>query len=491
MHTGGVRLTTRFFNYSISKGVNRNKLRETAIQYFLKNSSFKILTNSSISCITLKATLNNNIETPFKSMRSNNIDLEINSMLLKIFITNPTQSGFIPIPGRGNYNGIELTSISTFEKEIQLQQDIYKKSFCSTASIFDGICPAIIYYNKAVNATYITALQNLTSFGMSQLEQDKLNEILNVLNNPNIPMNISIIYMEMMENYDIATNVFNFVNNQLIPRDNQELYLLYSIQYEFKRLHSFGYLHGDAHFGNIMVNKNYQYFKDFVGRVIIIDFGRTTKLTQSQIQNPQTIPTETYSNYIPRNYILNNGNYDILRNSRLKYINSALIPKIQNIFNFTGSLIDLITNIMNEQDRYIYGGKAKIQSNKKIEIHTKPNIYITKNMKPKDFFSKKISNNTSEEMDANANELFEYIRLESEKMNPSDLFAVQPISKQIKNMKLDEFTDIIRNQMLFNDNKPKSKSNKSNKKTNNKTNNKTNKKTKSNKKTNNKTRSNK
>jgi hypothetical protein len=46
----------------------------------------------------------------------------------------------------------------------------------------------------------------------------------------------------MMENYEIAGDVFNFdVNNNIKPRDQNELYLLYSVQYEFKRLQKFGF----------------------------------------------------------------------------------------------------------------------------------------------------------------------------------------------------------------------------------------------------------
>ena len=476
MHTGGVRITTNFLNYTTINKIDKTKTRDMAIQYFLTNSSFKILTNSSISCITLKATLNSNKETPFKSMRSNNIDLEVKCILLKVFITNPTQSGFVTIPGRGLYNGIELTSISTFENEIKIQQDIYKKSFCSPASIFDGICPAIIFYDKAVNADYINALRNLNS--LTQPEQDKLNEILNVINtNNNVPMNISIIYMEMMENYETGDKVFQFDTNKIImPRDQNELFLLYSVQYEFKRLHSFGYLHGDAHFGNIMINKNYQYFENFVGRVIIIDFGRTTKLTPAQKQNP---PIDTYINYIPSNYLLNNSQYNDLRNSRINYINK-ISPKIQSIFNFNGSLPDLIRNIMsghitNNDDRYIYnGGKAKIRSNQKIdEILDDKNTkqqqkYMINSMEQKKFFSTKISNSNSAEMDANVDALFKYLRLESEKVK--DTVDLYPITKQIENIDVNEFTDIIRHQLVTNDDsKTKSNKTKSNKTKSNKT----------------------
>ena len=93
---GGVRLSTQFVKNTGTTD------RKTAIQFFLGNSTFRILTNNSISCITLVASLKANTPSPFKSMRSNNIQLEVRSILLKIFVTNPVlkTKGWYDIPGR-------------------------------------------------------------------------------------------------------------------------------------------------------------------------------------------------------------------------------------------------------------------------------------------------------------------------------------------------------------------------------------------------------
>ena len=78
MQFGGVSLNRELFNE-----------RSEAIHYFIQNSTFSILTNSSISCITLIATLNRDIiQSPFISMRSNNFDVDVRQILLKIFITS-------------------------------------------------------------------------------------------------------------------------------------------------------------------------------------------------------------------------------------------------------------------------------------------------------------------------------------------------------------------------------------------------------------------
>jgi serine/threonine protein kinase len=43
--------------------------------------------------------------------------------------------------------------------------------------------------------------------------------------------------------------------------------------FELWRLHNLGYLHGDAHGGNFMIDPNYRYFNGTPGRVVVIDFG--------------------------------------------------------------------------------------------------------------------------------------------------------------------------------------------------------------------------
>jgi hypothetical protein len=148
---GGVRLSSEFIKRTGTTD------RKTATQFFLVNSNFRLLTNNSVSCITLVASLKDTIPSPFKSMRSNNVQLEVRSILLKIFLTNPNLKikGWYNIPGRADYDGIEITTLVDYEKEIETQKQIYQKSFVSESSLMDAICPAIIYYNKDIKNLYL------------------------------------------------------------------------------------------------------------------------------------------------------------------------------------------------------------------------------------------------------------------------------------------------------------------------------------------------
>ena len=71
---GGIELSVKWFGQTMDE----------AITFFLENSTFRILTNSSISCITLIAKLNSGIESPFISIDSLDFAGSITSLLLKI-----------------------------------------------------------------------------------------------------------------------------------------------------------------------------------------------------------------------------------------------------------------------------------------------------------------------------------------------------------------------------------------------------------------------
>ena len=71
---GGVRIA--------SEDMNRNQ----ALSFFLNNSSFSVLTNSSISCITLLVTLNDGVNSPYRILRPVGFDQQVKKILLKVFL---------------------------------------------------------------------------------------------------------------------------------------------------------------------------------------------------------------------------------------------------------------------------------------------------------------------------------------------------------------------------------------------------------------------
>ncbi len=257
---GGVRLASGYAD------------RKQALAFFLMNSTFSVLTNNSISCITLVVSLVPGVPSPYRVLRARNFNDHVDKILLKIFITSPKDSWF-EIVGRGGYNGIEITSKEVFHNEINIQRDIYRKSFLSKVSLLEPMCPHILnYHHCGQNGSTVQTFASLN--GLNPNEQADLNKILqggSIHNNQ-----ISFIAMEFMAGYQIASDILTTY------RDNGQKekinFFLNMIQYEFQRLNMYKYKHGDAHFGNVMIHPDYDYLDGGPkGRVIIIDFGRTIK----------------------------------------------------------------------------------------------------------------------------------------------------------------------------------------------------------------------
>ena len=482
-YKGGVRINEEFL---LPSGIKPT--RNEAIETFIYNSTFSVLTNDSISCITIVATLNPNVITPFKSMRSDNLKIDIRRLLMKIFITHETQD-FQQINGRGRYNGIEITSHENFKDEIKRQRDIYKESFKSLTGMFDAICPAIIFSHESVYDKGIQKLRTLE--GMKIKEQKELNEILDAAAIPNSDRTISIIYMEMMEGFMTASNYFDnlcFFDKYSIFKTQDTtitvpklpdniLHILYFIQYEFFRLANFGYLHGDAHFSNIMINPNYNYFSNkLTGRAIIIDFGRTQKIESNEkytldngigtVTNTVTKTSyqyeDSYIEYIRENYpvmiaqhpdiLINFSVYKELENLRKIYTESIIVNNIKNVFNwghglkageFIAKLLEVTAN-----DAFVYqnpvGGKMLLQmendnNNPMLLDNTKNNLKTIN-----------IPDNKNNELNSFSKNLESEI-IKQRNMDPSYLFSLLPISNQIKNMSLDEFKTIVRDQYFNNE----------------------------------------
>lgn len=461
MMKGGVRVTTQYLTE------NPNGDRNTACNYFLSNSTFGVLTNNSISCITLVATLNNGILSPFKSMRSNNVEYLVNRLLLKIFITN-TQSGWHTILGRA-YNGIEITDYALFKDEIQKQIDIYKKSILSDDSLLDAICPAI------VNSITIMNIQRLKFYtklsGLKEDEKSQLNSILaafGVNNN-----SISIILMEYMDGFDTAYNVLQKLSNNKFRYD----YFVQIIQYEFQRLNRLGYRHGDAHLANVMINPNYQYFTRsgnplYLGRAIIIDFGRTRPLSNAESNrvrnNDVTVFQEEIINSILTPYKLTyitNTYLHSFKISRMNYLNDITIPKLRSFCNITPNTNlreYLINNIINN-NKYVYslGGNKILKrfDNNYIEMENNNfgKIYNYKNMmNNKEMINNNDNDFNQKELEKNAKNTEKVMNgfkmmIEMEDTMDKSLFPKEPIDEQLKNMTPDDFIKLFNDDFSYQD----------------------------------------
>lgn len=306
---GGIRLTTKFVAQSIQpieSGKKRSPI-DYALQFFISNSSISVFTNSSLSCITLKLILDDIIESPFLSMRSDTLEYPVKMLLLKVFVTSlhtTTNDIFehMNIPERGKNPDFLVTSFKDLETEINLQKEIYRKSFENPDSMFDAICPAIVGYKKNLDDN---ELNNITD-KLKVVVDDYVAfmHIITSVKSYNQELNkeysISYIAMELMEGYDTAFNVLSDLEKSInfknfIKYKERYKFLLKIVTYELVQFHRLGYYHGDAHLNNILINPTAKYFSDTnkqkFGKAILIDFGRTKILDKSlrrytDINNP-------------------------------------------------------------------------------------------------------------------------------------------------------------------------------------------------------------
>jgi tRNA A-37 threonylcarbamoyl transferase component Bud32 len=165
---------------------------------------------------------------------------------------------------------MNVTPSRDFLNEIRIQTEIYKKS----NSNLEAICPPIVYSNVVNNTGEKSRAQNVLSVLIKQMPDDvhkTFLEGMKILYEGNRELQLGIIVMSFAENYDTLANVMDNTHNLA-----QQIMYKYLAIYELLRLYDLGYMHGDYHTKNILINTNYKYSNEpdiYTGRCLIIDYG--------------------------------------------------------------------------------------------------------------------------------------------------------------------------------------------------------------------------
>jgi hypothetical protein len=406
--TGGVRINE---DYTRQHG---RKTREECMQYFMENATFKLLTNSSRSCITLIANYHAPLS-PFKSMRSNHLDYNVKTILVKILLTNPNnnRSWHTTKYRRGNYDGIAITPIQEFRQEIKTQVDIYRKSFVSQTSLLDPICPAVLFFQDRISnfefSKYLAYFNTYDRRTYVALRDIQLGTDL-----PGIQL--SAIYMEYMENYELVDDIFNFrikKKNGIQTREliqnptetSQEQYksFIKIIQYELFKLNQLGYHHNDAHLANIMINRQYPYFASHEtrgpilhGKVILIDFGEVQKILPN-INKYQMFLQEKFMEWVPTDLIITPEEIRQYDEYRVNYIIGVSGKYILDTFNIRNKTLPDLVEFMSNQEQFVtrIGGSVSV---------SRPKDPIYRVIDHKDTFGKKTKKTISKEEEKSGEE---------------------------------------------------------------------------------------
>lgn len=311
---GGVRTTNNYTD-------------ETAISYFFNNSTFRILGDDSVSCIPILVTLNPDkiSNSPYKIVRTNYVNKSVSQLLIKIFIWGEKPGIIEDDKIRNGY--INITTSESITTELNIQQEIYYKSFYDNSTIMEPLCPCIVFANPSklpneIKSKVLNIIKNnLIERSTDQTEQPRDNEIIERL----LHYEIAFIAMEFMNDYQPLSN---FKND---PK--YETYKIMAL-YALDKLHKYGYSHNDFHFQNVMVNPGYRYFTNdivndtkLLGRIIIIDFG--------------------LADTIPKDVDMNNNNRIKLLNEEYGILHIQNIIKIFNHFDYKHTIVqaDFVTTL--------------------------------------------------------------------------------------------------------------------------------------------------
>ena len=210
----------------------------TAFKHFIMNSTFSVFSTRETTSVILTAKLNDGIVTPYKTVRLNEFNTPVRTILIKLCSCK-------------------------INNEVYIQKDVYHKSFTNKMSYFEPVCPSIIYSSPAKLKQPFT--QQLHTLLINLLENKSQASVINRI----FEQDIYLIAMELMENYQPLSSF------QGTP--NFEKYRFMAL-YELHRLHQFGYMHNDFHFENVLIHPTYNYFSKKSGRAILFDFGYSIRV---------------------------------------------------------------------------------------------------------------------------------------------------------------------------------------------------------------------
>ena len=176
-----------------------------------------------------------------------------------------------------NPKPIETMTPEDINSEAKIQDDIFRKSY--TNNIAEPICPAILYVQNDIETDIRKNYYDWINDRLIERNPDEKlgrdHRITNILFNT---YRISIIFMEVAEGYHSLFDLWVHPQNQephiLLILQN----LLFMAMYELYQLyHKYGIVHGDIHFGNILVNPSYNSNPngESPGKALLIDFGKS------------------------------------------------------------------------------------------------------------------------------------------------------------------------------------------------------------------------
>ena len=247
-----------------------------AFNLFLNNSHINYFSNGSYGTI-FKATLRDGIVSPYESFSPHIGYTDLRTIIFKLVFLSDTKENSYEFDmtefDRSKFLIHSVTSDS-FKKETNIHVDIHAKTY----DYGEPLCPSVIF-STILEESGVSKFAEILSNRIRIYDGTGLTletilifpQIVHFVERKQINK-MGIIVMEFAENYSMLYDILNDEIKQHCI--NMSLYLLIE-------LYKLGYIHGDHHPGNILINISYEnYFYGLSGRPLIIDFGRTQLLTE-------------------------------------------------------------------------------------------------------------------------------------------------------------------------------------------------------------------
>ena len=253
-------------------GLYLNAHDKEAFEHFLQNSTSAFFRSGS-NGMTYTLTLNPGVESKYLSLDASTYSLPVRQLLVKTVFIYPLPVQLDIVSPSGSPETKNTTTIDNFYEEVNIQTDVYLK----TMQYLEPLCPAIVYAGVVYNYTdpLMQYVSNMISQNLSRETQKKLREYPG--------LGIGLIGMEVL---DQANSLHDFMNK----KDFYEGYIAKAYHTLIEFMIQTGYSHGDFHSGNFLVDSNIRnYFWGKKGKVTIIDFGYSQKLTKDKYNEIKTL----------------------------------------------------------------------------------------------------------------------------------------------------------------------------------------------------------
>ena len=252
-----------------------------AFNFFLNNSVIQYFSSGSYGIIFKAILYPHILDSPYESFNPHSGYTDLRVIIFKIvFLSDAERSPSYEFD-MDDYK-FELFSVTSdsFKKETNIQVDIHEKSY----DYGEPICPSVIFSTiigeDGVLQFDQSLLFNLTKSGGAGLTIETVSIVhqIDAFVRGREILQMGIIVMEFAENYSM---LYDILNSRLL-NDGIKQHCINMTLYLLIELYKLGYIHGDHHSENILINIDYQgYFgRDISGRPLIIDFGRTQLLTE-------------------------------------------------------------------------------------------------------------------------------------------------------------------------------------------------------------------